>query len=115
MYKKTNTLGTPVSPEIAAFSVVMEAKLQLEGYDIIQSWEGIPLPTLIRQLEAKIQKLKATDLSKAHPHDIFTKAVVIGSLAMMVAELSARKQEGKSDLKSDKTDLLPIRACSKVI
>jgi hypothetical protein len=112
MYKKTNTLGTPVSPEIAAFSVVMEAKLQLEGYDIIQSWEGIPLPTLIRQLEAKIQKLKATDLS--NPHDIFTKAVVIGSLAMMVAELSARKQEGKSDLKSDKTDLLPNK-CMKAV
>lgn len=106
MYKKMKTLSIPVSPEIAAFAVVMETKLQMEGYDHVASWEGIPLEDLVKQLELKIRKLKALDLSKADPHEVFVKSVVIGSLAMMVAELSAQKQEVKPDLKADDTGLM---------
>ena len=110
MYKKMKTLEVPVSPEVAAFAVVMETKLQMEGYDHVQSWEGIPLQQLAKQLAMKIHKLEAIDLEKADPHEVFTKAVVIGSLAMMLAELAAKKKEGAGvDLSSDQMGVvLPL-------
>lgn len=107
MYKRMKTLSIPVSPEVAAFSVVMETKLQMEGYDHVQSWENIPLEDLVKQLNLKIRKLQEVDLSKANPHEVFTKAVVIGSLSMMLAELTARMKESQPvDLKADDTGLV---------
>lgn len=56
----------------------------------------------------KIHKLEALNLETTDPHEVFTKAVVIGSLAMMLAELAAkRKEEGAGlDLTADHTGIV---------
>lgn len=91
MYKKVTSLQVPVSPEVASFAVVMEAKLQMEGYDQVESWQAIPLEKLLAQLKVKTERLAATDPS--NPFELFTKSVVIGNLAMMIAEKSAQMRE----------------------
>jgi hypothetical protein len=114
MYKKTKTLGEPVSPEIAAFSVVMENKLQREGFGDVGEWEGIPIPFLIRQLESKIRVLKGLD-ADANPSEVFAKAAVIGTVAMMLAELTARKRKKPFDLRDEsKSDIIltPRMVCA---
>lgn len=91
MYKKTRTLSVPVSPEVAAFAVVMEARLALEGYDEVEKWEGISTDKLMKQLEMKAKRLAAADPTNAT--ELFNKAVIIGNLAMMLAEKSMRARE----------------------
>ena len=102
---KTKTLTDPVSLEIAAFAVVVETKLQREGYDLAESWKGIPVQTLVRQLESKIKGLQSIDVNTS-PNEFFAKVVVIGSLTMMLAELSSRKQKNPFDLKNGKMDII---------
>lgn len=93
MYKKTRTLSVPVSPEVAAFAAVMEARLVLEGYDDVESWEGISIQKLQKQLESKAKRLAAADPTNAT--ELFNKAVIIGNLAMMIAEkaMVARQEQ----------------------
>lgn len=91
MYMKTQALSMPVGHELAAFAVVMEAKLQMEGYDRAETWKDIPLAKLIAQLELKAKRLGAADqLNKA---EIFSRAVALGNLAMMVAEVACLENE----------------------
>jgi hypothetical protein len=99
MYKKTNLLSEPVSPEIAAFCVRVENHLQREGYPDVTGWEQIPLPFLIRQLESKVKELLTLE---SRPGELFVEMVVIGSISMMAAELAARQsraERGKADLR----------------
>lgn len=106
MYKKTAALQAPVSPEVASFAVVMEAKLQMEGYDQLESWEGIPLEKLLAQLKVKTERLAATDPTKVF--ELFTRSVVIGNLAMMIAEKSAQMREKAEAIvaaQAEKTDV----------
>ena len=91
MPNKMKTLDIPVSPEVAAFAVVMEAKLQMEGYDQVESWKDIPLERLVAQMKTKVERLAATDPKNAY--EVFTKAVVLGNLAMMIAEKTALARE----------------------
>lgn len=91
MYNKTKTLSYPVSPEVAAFAVVVEGRLVLEGYDQVESWEGIPVSKLMSQLEAKAKRLAAADPGNAT--ELFNKAVILGAFAMMIAEKAARSKE----------------------
>lgn len=93
MYKKTKVLETPVSPEVAAFSVVMEAKLQMAGYDQVESWEGIPLPVLLQQIKAIVQRLGKEPLETGDVRKLFERFVELGSLSMMAAEMTIRRAE----------------------
>lgn len=113
MYKKTKTLGEPVSPEIAAFAVVLENKLQREGFGEAESWGDIPIPFLIRQLESKVRALKDLDADNC-PSEVFAKAAVIGTLSMLLAELVSRKRKKPFDMKDDKSDIIftPLRVCA---
>lgn len=94
--KKTSVLSEPVSPEVAAFCIQMEGKLQREGYPDVTSWEHFPTHFLVRQLESKVKELRALE---TRPGELFVKMLTIGSLAMMLAELSSRQSRtdrGKS-------------------
>ena len=88
---KVRTLHVPVGPEVAGFAVIMEAKLQMEGYDNAASWETIPIERLVRQLAVKVNRLATT--TRENPDMLLVRAVVIGNLAMMVAEGAARALE----------------------
>lgn len=89
MYRKVKTLAIPVSPEVAAFAVVLETKLQMEGFDHAPTWEDIAQDRLVKQLKMKIDKLTKMDLTD--PHEVFQKAVVIGIVAMMLSEQTAKQ------------------------
>ncbi len=88
---KTQALSIPVGLEVAAFAAVMETKLQLEGYDRVEKWGHIPLQKLIDQLALKAKRLEAADPTNAT--EIFSRAIALGNLAMMVAEVAARSRE----------------------
>ncbi len=91
MYKKTRTLSAPVSPEIAAFAVVMEARLVLEEFDQADSWDGVPIGSLMRSLEMKAKRLASVD--PENPTELLNRAAIIGNLAMMIAEKSSRVRQ----------------------
>lgn len=91
MFMKTQALSIPVGTEVAAFAAVMETKLQLEGYDKVETWGNIPLRKLIDQLCLKAKRLEAAD--PANAPEIFSRAVALGNLAMMIAEVAARSRE----------------------
>lgn len=84
---KTKSLVIPVSPEVAGFAIAMETKLQMEGYDQIEAWNGIPIEKLMAQLKVKAERLAAADPTQ---HGLFMKAVVVANLAMMIAEKTAQ-------------------------
>lgn len=92
MKTKTKVLEIPVSPEVAAFAVVMETKLQMEGLDMEESWQGFQPRDLLKQIRSKLGKLEGFDLEKADPHEIFSKAVALGCFAMMLAEKAATRE-----------------------
>lgn len=119
MYNKSRTLSVPVSPEVAAFAVVMEARLALEGYDEVEKWEGISTEKLMKQLEAKAKRLAAADPTNAT--ELFNKAVIIGNLAMMIADKAARQLEATAgpanhcdSVAPSETDLVPEAPVSTV-
>lgn len=85
---KTKELAIPVSVEVAAFAVCMEAKLRMEGFDDFEAWNRIPPERLMQQLERKIQALKKNPNPSAE--EIFTKSIIIGNIAMMLSEYAAR-------------------------
>lgn len=84
----------PIGHELAAFAVVMEVKLQMEGYDQPESWKNIPLEKLIAQLELKAKRLAAADQGKKA--EIFSRAVALGNLAMMIAEVACQDNQNLS-------------------
>ncbi len=88
---KTNKLSVPVSCEIASFAVVMETKLQADGYGDPAAWKGIELAKIVRKMDDVVRRLGATDPSDSKA--LFTRAVILGNLAMMVAEKSASAEE----------------------
>lgn len=99
MKNKSNHLSAPIGPEVAAFAVVMEARLTREGYDQASSWEGIPMLKLLNQLVAKAKRLEVADPTNAS--EVFNKAVIIGNLAMMMAEKASRRMEQELGLDFD--------------
>lgn len=88
---KTSTLALPVAPEVAGFAVVIEAKLRAEGLDDSSTWKHVPTGRLVEQLERKVEKLKSLDPNDAQ--GLFSLAVVIGNLSMMIADRSSRALE----------------------
>ena len=90
MSRKTKRLQLAVSPEVAGFAVVMEAKLQVEGYDDITSWEKFSIEQLVALLRRKADRLA---MPGSTAQERFTRAVVIGNLAMMIAEKAAQTDD----------------------
>ena len=80
---------SPVSPEISAFAACMEAKLRLEGGTL----PYLPTETLLRHMEAKLLSLRVNPGSYK---EAFTKAVILGLYAMMIADTLSQEQEAGS-------------------
>jgi hypothetical protein len=78
---KTRELPSPVSPEIASFAVMLEMKMEREGYDHLEAWKDLKLSFLLTQLRLKAAQLGALD--PANAHDIENKSIVLAVLAMM--------------------------------
>jgi hypothetical protein len=75
------------APRIASLS---ERKLQMEGYDGITSWEKFSIEKLVALLRRNADRLA---IPRSTAQERFTRAVIIGNLAMMIAEKAAQVDE----------------------
>jgi len=91
MYTKTKKLSIPVSPEIASFSVCLESYLEARGLDLLESWEGVPMKEIVRQLRDKVLQLDLDKLDQANPHALFEHVISMGCYVMILSELVYQK------------------------
>jgi hypothetical protein len=61
----------------------------MEGYDDTETWKGVPIERLLAELQRKTGKL--ADAGDRKTVNVFNRAVIIGALAMMVAEWAAER------------------------
>lgn len=92
MYIQLGDSYVPVTPEVAAFAACMETKLRMDGKGVTP--KDFSFEQLLKHLEHKVRTLKTTP-----PEDAFTKAVIIGIYAMMLAD-KASEEKGKTGLKT---------------
>lgn len=89
MHLQSSKLAVPMSPEVAGFAAVLEARLRLSGFQ--DKWRDLPLEMLQGQLYAK-----AEALLKKRGNEAFQTAIIVGLLAMMVADKAALEAKGKA-------------------
>lgn len=90
---KAKKLSIPVSPEVASFAVCLESYLASRGLDHCESWDGIPIESILKQLQAAISQLNVSRIGEARPRAIFERAIIIGCYAMMVSELAYQRNQ----------------------
>lgn len=93
--KKVQKLSVPVSPEAAAFTVVVSQLLESKGLDCVATWEDLPMQVVIQELRSKLTILDNPRLDLVDPGAIFQQAVLIGAYAMILTELAQRKKKAQ--------------------
>lgn len=86
MHLQSDKLSVPLSPEIAGFAAVLEARLR--STDPKFTWKNVPYREVLKQLKLKVQAL----IDSEPGTEAFNRAVLVGMLAMMAADMASKPE-----------------------
>lgn len=96
--------GAFVSRKVAAFAVVLQRFLELEGKDDPATWHNVSPLDMVQLLSSRVKRLAELDLEVVAPKELFDNSLLVACCAMVLAEQSSLlNEETKPGLRNCRT------------